>query len=542
MIYIEPNSTVDFLENVPFDSTYENTMFFPSVAEQTAYFNTKVQYTFSNNSYQRAGLGVLKVGWIADGVNRGSLINALYKCGYMRFKNTNYENKWFYAFVDKVGYVNNNTVEVAYHLDIIQTWLFDFSFNECFIERTHVSDDTIGANTIPENLEIGTYKSVGLNFFNENTPDVNQFLNYRYTPIIVMATSFDNTGSYAPGGIIKGHNLNSQGDMFSGIHYFSYPMTTEGVSTLNNDIETAVNNALSDGILGIFMCPAISFDGGSNPVNLGENIFINKPANIDGYTPRNKKLLCYPYNMLYVTNNQGNIAEYLWEEFRELVGNNAVFNIWGNFSMCPGLSCTPMNYKGVFSYNYDEQLTLGGFPLCSWTNDAYKAWLAQNTGAILSNVFSGAVGAITASYTNPVAAVGNLLSMTANAIGTLRDQMVKPPQSSGNNNGNLQYQQGVMTFSFYQKYIKQEYAKVIDAYFDMYGYKVNKVDKPNLAVRSCYTYVKTIGCSLQTNLPTEDTAALEKIFDKGIRFWTTGATYGVYNPAVNDNTRGYSNG
>lgn len=76
---------------------------------------------------------------------------------YMMFKNTNYENKWFYAFVTDVTWVNNVTWEVSFILDVMQTYYFDFTYSQCLIERQHVEDDSIGANLIEENLEIGEY-------------------------------------------------------------------------------------------------------------------------------------------------------------------------------------------------------------------------------------------------------------------------------------------------------------------------------------------------------------------------------------------------
>ena len=89
--------------------------------------------------------------------------------------------------------------------------------------------------------------------------------------------------------------------------------------------------------------------------------------------------------------------------------------------------------------------------------------------------------------------------------------------------------------NYYRKFIKEEYAEIIDAYFDMYGYKVNMVGVPNRHARNCYTYIKTIGCAVDGLLPADDAKAIQSIFDKGIRFWMPSATFGVYSPLVNNN-------
>lgn len=44
--------------------------------------------------------------------------------------------------------------------------------------------------------------------------------------------------------------------------------------------------------------------------------------------------------------------------------------------------------------------------------------------------------------------------------------------------------------------IKQEYARVIDNFFNMYGYKVNDVKIPNITGRLNWNYVKTVDINL----------------------------------------------
>ena len=128
-----------------------------------------------------------------------------------------------------------------------------------------------------------------------------------------------------------------------------------------------------------------------------------------------------------------------------------------------------------------------------------------------------------------------LIGGTLAALGSLYDHSRRPPQSHGACNGNLTYQAGQLTFSWYYKQIKPEYAEIIDKFFDMYGYKTNRVGVPNIAARPRYTYVKTIGCSVDGRIPADMRLAIEKIFDKGIRFWTTEAVFGNYDPDVNNN-------
>mgnify|MGYP003296521413 CR=1 FL=1 len=42
-------------------------------------------------------------------------------------------------------------------IDVFSTWYSSFNVGQAFIEREHVSNDAIGANLVPENLETGEY-------------------------------------------------------------------------------------------------------------------------------------------------------------------------------------------------------------------------------------------------------------------------------------------------------------------------------------------------------------------------------------------------
>ena len=75
----------------------------------------------------------------------------------MMFKNTSFENKWWYAFIDEVTYINDNVTELHYTIDVIQSWLTVFYLMECFIERQHSETDAIGDNITPEDFDAGEY-------------------------------------------------------------------------------------------------------------------------------------------------------------------------------------------------------------------------------------------------------------------------------------------------------------------------------------------------------------------------------------------------
>ena len=142
------------MKNVPLDPSYQHTVLFSSKEQQANAFLgfTTGDLTFVNQSYQRHGRGYIKIA-----TNVGNVLN----CNYMMFRNYNSEtmtyDRWFYAFVTDVEYVNEATTLIRYEIDIMQTWLFDYSLDPVFVEREHSSTDVPGDNLLDEPIDYGDY-------------------------------------------------------------------------------------------------------------------------------------------------------------------------------------------------------------------------------------------------------------------------------------------------------------------------------------------------------------------------------------------------
>ena len=108
MAYIAPNSDVYILKGVPLDRSYNHTLLQSTETAQYNTFYSYRKYTLTNQSYQRAGKGKIRVALLADN---------LYDCNYIMFKNTSYGSKWFYAFINSVDYINDNATEINYTID-----------------------------------------------------------------------------------------------------------------------------------------------------------------------------------------------------------------------------------------------------------------------------------------------------------------------------------------------------------------------------------------------------------------------------------------
>ena len=395
----------------------------------------------------------------------------------------------------------------------METWQFDYDLLESFVEREHSENDVIGENIVPENLEMGEYMSSNI----ETTGKVRDFK-------IVVACTFDEDGNDVSGG--------TYGKIYSGLRYHVYNSADE-VNEWLDGFDVAKKQ---DGIVSMFMMPsAFISELNSNPK--GYDITIQK--HYDGFggewTPNNNKLYTYPYNFLYVSNLEGNSAVMPYEFFST---DDCVFSMVGDMSCNPGIIIYPMNYKGAVA-NFDEKLLLSGFPQCSYVTDTYKAWLAQtalpqapNMWVNQSTAFASGVLSIIGglAMTNPVtgtlAVAGGMLALGSSAVKSITTTIsevykhaIMPDQAHGYANGYTQFASSIKEFMFVRKHISEYYAKLIDKYFDCYGYATNMIKVPNIKSRPYYNFVKTVSCNIVGEMPSDDIANICKIYDYGITFW-----------------------
>lgn len=499
-MFIEPNTYVRLLRNVPLDVTYRNTLYFDTAPQQKAYFDTMFKVAFGQQSYQRVNKGSLRVARKADD---------LYDCNYLMFQNASFGDKWFYAFIQSVEYVNNETTEIKYTLDVMQTWFFDYRLRASFVEREMAISDRIGANLVPENLEFGEYiyKDLGLSgLFNLYS--------------IVVAATFDEALEDAIGGMYGG--------VFSGLHYNVFNDFTSASAFLAK----ATEQNKSSGIVSIFMIPTAFTSKfqetipGSFELERDKNL-----TTIDGYKPKNNKLFTYPYNMLYVTNNEGMTANYPFEYFSEPI---CKFKISGAMCCTPEVMLAPVNYKGV-PVNYNEKLTMGNFPQCAYIVDTFKAWVAQNQNQLslsaVNSVGSIALGGATM-YASGGLIGGNQVASgfqdIGNIVASLADKSTLPPQARGGGGSIINMANKIKGYQFYYAHIRREFAQIIDEYFNVYGYASHRVTIPSRSSRPHWNYIKTVNVNLVGSVPSDDMAKLRSIYDTGVTFWKKGAEVGNY--------------
>lgn len=480
-----PNTIVHLLSGVPLDNTYKDTLDFSSVTAQSTFFSTFKKLSFTNFTYQRERAAI-RVPAIYDNI---------IDCNYVMYQNANYGPKWFYAFVTAINYLNPETSELIIEQDVMQTWLFDYTIKPSFIERETVDNDNLFQHTIPETVEFGP-RRVG----NSMVYDLSSMA-------IVMA--------YMP------NNLDSSGGslrdgVYTGLKYLWFGVTASEIDKLNDLIQSFANAGLLDDIISIFMVPA-QFVLGSK-ASIGVQRTFNS---IDGYTPRNNKLWCYPYHSIAINNGTGSEHIYRYELFRNPY--NFIFSIAYAFNMESSSNCHPMDYAGM-EENWDEGVVLANFPVCSWAGNVYANWFARNRlslGQQFLNQGINLVSGVSASMLtlNPGPGI-SAIGQAAQSVAQIGDKSLYPYQIQGQvacDVSNVKWHRTGYEVKSYSIY--REYAEIIDHYFDVFGYKVNRVGIPNTKSRTSWNYIKTIDVKITAPIPTEHLVTIKDNYNRGITFW-----------------------
>ena len=256
---------------------------------------------------------------------------------------------------------------------------------------------------------------------------------------------------------------------------------------------------------------------------------ISKPTSIDGYTPKNKKLLTFPYCYLNVSNNNGVTNSYLYELFKD---NQAIFNIKGVPSVGGSIKCVPYQYKcGGENNNEDEGIMAGKYPTLSWSEDAYTNWLTQNAVnlglGLASNVISIVSGVASG---NGIGIISGSMGI-ASQIGQVYEHSLVPYTAKGNTNGgDINVCSNSQGFYFYQMSIRQEYTKIIDDYFTRYGYKINRILTPNITGRTYWNYVEIGGSESigYGEIPQNFLNTINNACRRGVTIWHNHSNIGNY--------------
>lgn len=524
---------------------------FSSAAEQKAWFTARLTNVKEGNTEIRPYSGRYGAPWNADDIITSD---------YMMF--TNDGAKWYYAFIDRVVYVNEQRCDIYFTIDDLQTWYFDYQLRPVYVEREHAADDSIGANILDEPISTGELRYAEQDPYNEMMDCV-----------LVVDTTEQPDGVGVVGNQkkkdCKGGYINRQ---YSGCGKVVFDIGSGSVGAAAPDIWFSHMSQTGGGasIIAAYMVPRVVFKGAGDSYFFtnGENIFDKYPeanliggvvdpditphGDIDGYKPRNNKLYTYPYNFMRVSNLRGGYHDYRFEFFDKSLR----FIVNGSVDPTGDVVITPMNYNGK-DYNPEEIMNLGGYAQCSWAYNSYDNYVAQNAASNLFGYLGGAAmviggvatanpalaltGGLTAlgshfaqmgshysegqGYPSPLggsaraagaaSALGGLSSLGSMAAGFI-DASNAPDKLMGSTSNSSNFQLNRNKFVFNRMCCQRQFAERIDQFFDVYGYTTQRVKTPDRSSRPHVNYCKTRDAQFQGTVPADAMDRINRVWNQGI--------------------------
>lgn len=621
-------------QGIPFDKSYNHTIYFTSLTDQANYFASKevdAYHKFTDMSYQRIDKNTIRVQLGYEDV--------VY-CNYLSIKNrkSSGTQKTYYCFIDNVTYVSDNVSEISYTVDIMQTYhpYQSYYFGECWIERQHSESDEKGEHleddyligdytynitnnsgtvkgkkdvylngNVNYNIIDGHVRSMTDNYENDRTATFQFSCEYA----VVMGILKDITRPHSSNGGIGEpsmyDNLPSSVKLIavpiaSGDIYISYGgiqehhtfNTLTNINTLMNHTMTTSADASAtnyDDVAFMIVVPIKNLNIVSGswssyttyitdsstllPINaetytmycdINPTTFAFSPAyvdfnqndRLDGYLPLNNKLWNYPYNMMTVTNLNGQTKDYKIHEFENednrtgrIITPNpytsvdfyvfAYFN-GGNFEFV----LVPYKYEHR-EKSIDNAILTTDFPTVSWINNTYQTWLeqksAQNILSMVQGVAQFGLGIAQIGAGSKVSGTARIISGASNVANSIDERRVAstlPNTINGQMSNCFNYAKGSgIGFQIINRCLRKEFIEQIDNYFTMYGYAMKQYNHPKLDARKYYTYIQTAGCIIKPldsgkGMPSSVQRQIADIYDKGITFWRYSTTDGITNPDV----------
>lgn len=539
---------------------------FANATAQANYFLSLPGVSYTDFTYQRKD-NIIRVPDLAENI---------YQYNYVMYRNKA-SAKWFYAFITKIEFVNQNCTHVRIKTDVFQTWQFAFSFKQCTTIREHVHIDTSFSHTLPENIDCGEVYEVArtnaLPYSLSNLNDAEFDSNYR---ILVVASE--------PLEAFAGSNT-AQNPMVCGIpgacHYY-------GIGRAN--IRAALNQVVADGkvdaIISMYCVPigalaweqyvstGLAYDTwfahDKTPKYSDVSVLLPTQKVLNGVLIKNRKCMMYPYHfyVLHSSNGQQMIIE------PQKIHNSAQVTVrtWFAGNCNPSILAKPINYGTQLSngVSVNEYITYTDFPVVPFTVDAYQRYVAENKAQLAYTQIKGAidiglgVAGMVAGIGLPAAIGGGMITpgggvnvapggiafspdeaaimgsagqfgaglrSTVGYLTNLADLKRRPDSVRGCLTGDATFVSGVNGIWISEMSIKPEYVHIVDNYFTAYGYKTMRLGVPTFKTRTAFNYIQTQDCNLEGDMPQDDSDELCALFNGGLTVWHNPATFGDYTQA-----------
>lgn len=456
----------------------------------------------------------------------------------------------YYAFIEDIKFININCIAIKATIDIFRTFLPAVGFKPCIMDRSHWfqgADEKAGDNLYSENISPCTYYKKAEIAIEE--------LNRKCVVLYKLPIGTDVT-------------LREFGNFFTQFVAYKYSQPFD-VNRIAQDMQTASGRVQSFVVVPDFMV----IEGSGFPQKIEKEF--DYPTTIGtSYTPRNKKLLTYPYIFHEVVAPNGRRREY----HLELAVNPNDSSRKIKYTLT-GLS-TAQDNKLWFYPNYYEGYTIGTseypnlevnetafvfsefpeLPVSSsaWEGAINNSSLVNVIGSAISGIVSGgAFGGVTAlSSLNSAVQSGedlmsanvsgsagyallNVAGSLASAITTLTGIATTPTKATGGTAGLADFMTNNAPFTLTLNHITEDYAETIDNFFDLYGYRDPNLRVVDPKLRPHWCFWKSAGiCAfskgnnvggISTNgVPAYALVEINKRLMEGVTFWNINDDLGDY--------------
>ena len=401
--------TVITLTNVPWNNDYRDIVKFANRAALDSYINASASTNtqIDDSSYAR----------VSFPVKLDIPFDKAFKYNYLRAANpaqpiAGSSPQSFYYFITDVRYNAPNTTEIIVQLDLWQTFGYDITLGNSFIERGHIgianskNFDNYGRDylTIPEGLDTGGEYQI-----------IDKSSIYLGTPDVLVASTVDLTAD--PGTVAAPLLHSARGSVFSGMpsgaEYYVF-------SSMGSFLLFMANNSgkpwITQGIISITLIPRVSiywpgfvYGASGEPVAAPEDkpIRISKQMKTDWRNDADilnsipvrhrylRKFFTYPYMVLELTTWTGTpivLKPESWadddatvtERLAVIPPNQRIVYVPRRYNALPTstVESDAEGYKDDSGEYLDFATMIANFPTFAIVNNMAVGYLAQNAHGI----------------------------------------------------------------------------------------------------------------------------------------------------------------
>lgn len=515
---VENNSFIEFF-SVPFDSSYKNILDFKNQQEQEETFNNLVQKRVNKVNY------VIKNNVIRIS---GNYKDYLY-FNYLRYKNTTYENKYFYCFIEKIEYITENITEIYITTDVWQTWCFNLTYYDNYILRSHIlkENDVVGYNVEKEPLSYSPEFEKRVDIFN------NIDWNIRWcVQALSSAPATNGTDDFEYGGV--GENASDFCSFY--IAPLHSEMTADNIKTVLKWYypDDKANDHRSD----IICVKALPEWVVKNTPYAVQNLWLsNRVATITdtakistttlpcGYVPKNKKMLTSAFRVLVVYNLNG-LSIPLKPELLNTDEVSLALSMKGASSSTIRLTIGNYNAYTQTHYQIPYQATMG----IAYNENTGLQQSMEKFNATMGLVNSVVGGATQIASGNYIGGATSLISGVANSGVQLKSAFEQKTASIGSATDTSCVLPYYIKLSLVDCSPTYSECEVIDRFLTMYGYQTNNIKKISevMRTRSNFNYIQVEQANIKLNGIQQDLQKIKAIFENGVTVWHNLANFGNY--------------